>query len=245
MVAVLIVAGLLVTVLGYRQYYRITTTPAWVAATELNAGDVITAETLKQARIEDAAGAISNPRHLIGAVLRVSKKQGDTFVPADLASKPKSYLAEAVPEGRVLYTITPRDPAIPYTRLRMGDRLDVLARGRNRVRLVARDVLLLGALRSPSARRMNDGSGRTMLTRLAEPPSRGKKSQDGTPLVLAVRPEDVYPLAGIGDSERVSVVLHGETELQKGKLLDIKPDPTHRKVEMVDGLERKTIYVQL
>ena len=81
--------------------------------------------------------------------------------------------------------------------------------------------------------------GRGLLTALAAQPGGSKGGDDaGTPLVLAVLPDDVYPLAGIGSKEEVTIVLHGEAELATGELLKIAPSATHRQIEIVSGLER-------
>ncbi len=95
---------------------------------------------------------VEDARALVRALLKVDKGRGQAFHPADLATPGKSSWAQTVPDGRALYTLTPRDPTIPFTQLRLGDRLDVLARGPTQVRMVARDVILSGALRKPSGR---------------------------------------------------------------------------------------------
>ena len=237
LVAVFVITGILVLVLGARQVYRLTTSPAWVASSDLEAGHVITAESLKRARSGDDGG-IENPRALLGKQLEVDKEKGDVFRPADLTTAPKSWLSAKVPEGRVLYTLTPKQTAIPHSQIRYGDRLDILARGRGGVRTVASDVLLMGALAQNNGA-PTSARGRGMLTALAaQPGSKSSGENQGIPLVLAVRPGDIYPLAGIGQREEISIVLHGEAELAAGELLKIAPSATHRQIEVVSGLER-------
>ena len=243
LVAVFVITGILVLVLGARQVYRLTTSPTWVASSDLEAGHVITPESLKRARSGDDGG-IDNPRALLGKQLEVDKEKGDVFRPVDLTMAPKSWLAAKVPEGRVLYTLTPKNTAIPHSQIRYGDRLDILARGSRGVRTVASDVLLMGAL-SQNNGAAAPAKGRGMLTALAAQPGGSKgRGDDGIPLVLAVRPDDVYPLAGIGSNEEVSIVLHGEAELAAGELLKIAPSATHRQIEMVSGLERTQTVVR-
>ena len=83
-----------------------------------------------------------------------------------------------------------------------------------------------------------------MLTALAAQPGKKADADEGIPLVLAVRPGDIYPLAGIGSGEAVSIVLHGEQEVADGKLLKISPATTHRQIELVSGLERSKTVVR-
>lgn len=244
LVAVFVIAGILIAVLGYRQFHRFSTELAWVASSDLKAGDIVSAQSLKQVRTSVGDGVITNPRAVVGKRLTTSKDAGEAFYPGDLDLPPKSYLAQHVPEGRVLYTLTPKDPSIPYGQIRKGDRLDILAKGKRGVRMVASNVLVMGVLKSPSARKPQQ-KGRSMLMALAEPPSKKSKGSSGTPLILAVKPGDVYPLARVGEAEKVSVVLHGESEVKKGELLEVKPNVTHREVEVMDGLSSKKVYVKL
>lgn len=243
LVAVFVITGILVLVLGARQVYRLTTTPTWVASSDLEAGHVVTAESLKRARSGDDGG-IENPRALLGKQLTVDKEKGDVFRPADLTTAPKSWLAAKVPEGRVLYTLTPKKTAIPHTQIRYGDRLDILVRGSRGVRMVASNVLLMGALDPNKGGSAAAPKGRGMLTALAAQPGKKSDADEGIPLVLAVRPGDIYPLAGIGSNEAVSIVLHGEQEVADGKLLRIAPTATHRQIELVSGLERSKTVVR-
>jgi len=243
LVAVFVITGILVLVLGARQVYRLTTTDTWVASSDLESGHVIKADSIRRARSGDDGG-IDNPRILLGKQLTMDKEKGDVFRPSDLTLAPKSWLAAKVPEGRVLYTLTPKNTAIPHNQIRYGDRLDILVRGNRGVRTVASNVLLMGALEQ------NNGGqatvkGRGLLTALASPANKNKAGENmGTPLVLAVLPDDIYPLAGIRPDESVTIVLHGEQEIAQGKLLNIAPAATHRQVELVSGLERSKAVVR-
>ena len=143
----------------------------------------------------------------------------------------------------MLYTLTPKKTAIPHSQIRYGDRLDILVSGRRGVRTVASDVLLMGALEQRNGGQAT-AKGRGMLTALAAQPGNKAGADEGIPLVLAVSPDDIYPLAGIGSNETVTIVLHGEQEIAKGELLKIKPAATHRQVELVTGLERSKAVVR-
>ena len=240
MVAVFVICGILVLVLGSRQIYRLSTSPAWVASSDLEAGQVIGPENLKRARSGDDGG-IEDPRALLGKLLQVDKEKGEVFRPTELSTPPKGWLAAKVPEGRVLYTLTPKSSAIPHNQIRYGDRIDVLVRGAGGVRMVARNALLMGAL-SPKGQRAAQAKGRGLLTALAAPAGKSSKSDDRIPLILAVAPNDVYPLASVGSGEEVTLVLHGEKEVKEGELLAI--NSTLRQIEVVNGLERSRTSIR-
>lgn len=244
LVAVFVIAGILVLVLGIRQVYRLTTDPAWVASSDLEAGHVIEPSNLRLARSGDSGG-IDDPRALIGKALSVDKDKGEVFRASDLTTPPKGWLAAMVPEGRVLYTLVPKPGTIPPTQIRNGDALDVLVRGAGGVRTVARNALLMGTLGGNGGSKPQ-AKGRGLLTALATAPSasNNKSKPQGTPLVLAVLPQHVYPLASIGASEEVSLVMHGEKEVDSGKLLSVTPRPTLRSVEVVNGLDRTQAVVK-
>ncbi|QVM86694.1 hypothetical protein I0D68_13065 [Pseudomonas lalucatii] len=105
---------------------------------------------------------------------------------------------------------------------------------------MARDARLIGALaqRTPSA------DAPTGLGSLALPPQARDKPVAGTPLVIAIAPEEVYPLASIGPREKVTIVLHGAGEADPDRQR-IEPQPTHRQVELLSGLKRRSVTVEM
>ena len=243
MLIAFIVSTLLTSILGARQVERLTTTPTWVAGGNMSVGQVITAGMLKQERVSSDSNAVVDPRQLVGKILRNAKAKDEPFYQGDLSKSQKTWLADLVPEGRVLYTLTPKDGAIPHTQLRNGDRIDVLVKGRYGVRTVARDVLLMGALNNRNASAATQ-KGRSSITALAKSPTKANQA-GATALVIAVAPQDVYPLASIGERESVSLVLHGQTEVSRGDLLEIDPAVTSRRqVEVFDGLSRRQVTVR-
>lgn len=242
--AVFIAAGIMVTVLGVRQINRMTTNEAWVTATPLKVGQVVTKDVLKRGRISKDETGIADPRSVLGRPLVVAKAKGEPIRESDLGTPSRSWLAQKVPAGRVLYTLTPKATSLPHSQLRNGDRLDVLAKGPAGVRTVAMDVLLVGAL-VPRSNGHAQASGRGLITSLASLP--GQKStpiNSGVPLVLAVEPEFVYPLAAIGTKEEVSLVLHGQQEAVDGKSLDIRPEPKLRHVQVINGVDSSNAVVR-
>ncbi len=237
-------SSMLASVLGLRQVDRMTTEPGWVAGGDIAAGAVITPNMLKEARISDGANVLSDPRSLFGKRLKIAKKEGDTFKPDDVVAAPaRKTLAQAIPEGRVLYTLIPNAGGIPHSQLTGGDRLDVLVTGRGGVRTVARDVRLIGVMGGGgNAQGAADGGPISMLK---QKPKDKSGDRTGVALVVAVYPDDVYPLASIGSKDKVSLVLHGSRDVADGKPLTVRAVPTHRAVEVVSGLSRSKVHIRL
>lgn len=234
---VFIVSGILASVLGVRQVERLTTEEAWVVKSNMSAGQTITTDSLKQVRLNSDEAGIVMPEKFIGKRLAVNKSPGDTITQNDVAKPKSSSVAQKIPEGRVLYTIIPHKSALPHTLLRNGDRIDVLVRDRNGVHLVAEDVRLIGTIKSSSKAAASDLKG---LMGMAT----GKKpaASNQTAWVVAVYPQDVYPLASIANNKNVSLVLHGSST-NSNQALRIRPEATHRKIELMNGLARKEIKV--
>ena len=238
LVAIFIIATLLVLVLATRQVYRLSTSPVWLASNDLEIGHIISPQSLVRGRSGEEGG-VENPRALLGKQLEVAKKKGELIRAFDLTTAPKSWLAAKVPEGRVLYTLTPKQTTIPHSQIRFGDRLDIVVKGSQGVRTVATNTLLMGAVTSGNGNGGRAAPGGLMAS--LAPPSDDSKGHGGTPLVFAVLPTDVYSLAGIGSNEVVTLVLHGEAEAATGERLNIA---SHRQVEVVSGLERSRKVVR-
>ncbi|MCK5860083.1 SAF domain-containing protein [Abyssibacter sp.] len=245
-IALFVTSGLMASVLGLRQYDRVTSVPAWVTSAPVQAGDVLTQDQLTQSRIPRDEVGIDNPQTLVGKRLRISKGAGEAIQPGDLivpAPPQQKTLAQHVPQGRVLYSLPLGNHATtPLSQLHAGDRLDVLVRGRNGVRTAATDVRLIGVLKprgsSPST---DDGGAITSL--LPQRSSRQAAASGNTTLVLAVQPEHVYPLAHIAAADQVSLVIHSALDVALGRQITVTPARTERPVEVVAGLERSTVYV--
>ncbi|UTW08473.1 hypothetical protein [Pseudomonas benzenivorans] len=238
--AMFLVSGVLVSVLGARQVERHNTQEVWGINGNWPVGTLLRPELLRKVRVDKEQPGVDDPRLLIGKQLATDKQDGEAISPAELLRPVKSWLAQQIPESKVLYTFTPRKGSIPHTQLRNGDRFDVLVTGRNGVRTVARDARLIGAL----AQRTATVSAPTGLRSLTLAPQTRERKADSAPLVIAIAPEEVYPLASIGPREKVTIVLHGagdaEAERQR-----IEPQPTHRQVELLSGLKRRNVTVEL
>lgn len=238
--AMFLVAGALVSVLGARQVERHNTQEVWGINGNWPVGTLLRPELLRKVRVDKQRPGIEDPHLLIGKQLAADKQDGEAIWPAELAKPAKSWLAQQIPESKVLYTFTPRKGSIPHSQLRNGDRFDVLVSGRNGVRTVARDARLIGALAQSAPR----PSASTGLSSLTLPPQTRDKQAEGTPLVIAITPEEVYPLASIGPREKVTIVLHGAGAADPERQ-PIEPQPTHRQVELVSGLKRRSVTVEL
>lgn len=231
-------SSMLASVLGLRQIDRLNTETAWVAGGDIPAGQMVTRALLREAKVKDTSHAIIDPRQIIGKTLTKNKRDGETFNASELAVPKRPALAQAVPEGRVLYTLKPDPSSIPFSQLRGGDRLDVLVRNRHGVHTVATDVRLIGVMRNGAAAKNNSGDVMSLLPKDRSATAGGANVAS---LVVAVYPQHVYPLASIGKSDKVSLVLHSA----RGEKLAVRPAATHREVEMVSGLARKKVLLRL
>jgi len=231
---------MLASVLGIRQFDKMVTEPAWIVSDHLQSGQIITPASLKKVRIdqEQIPGTIQNPRQLMGKTLKVNKKAGSTIYPSDLKTKKKKSLSQAIPTGRVLYTLEHIQKGMPYGQLSDGDRFDVVVRGRNGVRTVARDVQLIG-INYPPSKKVEDSNIKNMLL----PKKKQEANQAGVSLVVAVRPSDVYPLASIRASDAIAMIFHSALDVAQGTQQNIDPKQRFHNVEMVTGVNRSNIRV--
>ncbi len=234
-------SSVLASVLGLRQVDRLNTEPGWVASIDLPAGQFITPAFLRQERIKSDDVVVTDPNQLIGKQLRVNKKSGEAFSSKDIATPKVRTLAQTVPAGRVLYTLKSDPYSIPVDQLRGGDRLDVLVRNRGGVHKVATDVRLIGVMRQGTSSQGEAGGAMSLLA----PKRNAAAGKPVSSLVVAVKPHEVYHLATIGSGDRVSLVLHGARDIASGGPLHVAPKPTHREVEMVNGLSRTKVQLRL
>lgn len=242
-IVLFLASSMLASVLGIRQVDRLGAEDVWVASTNLKVGDIITPKFLEQRKMKPEGEILAEPRSLIGKQLRTEKKAGEPFGRSDVVAPVRPTLAQAVPEGRVLYTLTPDPSSIPFSQLRGGDRLDVLATGPRGVRTIARDVRLVGVMRAKGAGMRASGQGAMSLLPQKQPAA--STSSKATSLVVAVYPDHVYPLANVRGSERVTLVLHGARDLARGQPLAVQPTPTHSEVEIVQGVSRTTVKIRI
>jgi hypothetical protein len=240
-IALFVTSGMLASLLGARQFERISTVPSLVLSSDILPGQVITSKLIKQGQVNDSSGlqGLQNPRALIGQTLAVKKQAGDAIYPEDLVRNKKIPLSHAIPEGRVLFSLKQPQSAIPASQLNKGDRLDIIVRSRHTVRTVATDVQLIGVLKSKSPSTSNNDEGAMSLLKTKPAVSGGRAS-----LVMAVKPGDVYSLASIGGGDTVSLVVHSAVDIANGKQHYLGRISTHRDVEVIAGLARNTVQVK-
>ena len=241
-IALFVTSGVLASALGVRQFDRLSTTTAVVISHDLKAGDMITSSSLKRQKTDKQGvkQSIQNPQQLLGKVLSVPKRSGDLVFSEELTKPTSKSLSYAVPEGRVLFTLKQPPSGLPFSKLHQGDRFDILVRGRNAVRTVARNVQLIGVLK-PQTSAENGQNG--VIDRLNSTSSTA--ATKGTlALVMAVRPDDVYPLASIGEREVVSIVLHSAHDIVNGTQPMLSMVKTHRNVIVHSGSARKTVRIE-
>lgn len=230
-----LISGVFASVLGVRQVERVTTHEVLGIAGNWPAGVSIEPAMIQKVRVDKQVAGIKDPTNLVGKRLANDKKHGEIFRRNEVTAPPRSWLAQQIPEGKVLYTMRPQDGSIPHSQLRKGDLFDVLATGPNGVRTLARDVRLVGVMSGKPGRAA--GGALSLASR-----------QTGTPkisMVVAIAPEYVYPLASIRQSDVVSIVLHGSQNATTDSRIRIDPAPTHRNIEIVAGLHKRSVAVPM
>jgi Flp pilus assembly protein CpaB len=240
-----IVSGLAVTTLAERQYARFSTQEVWAAARELTIGHIVQAADLQRIQVENSSAqlSIADPRAIVGRKLATAKTAGDIINQGDLASPQKLGMTDVVPEGRVAYTLALDAQLLSYSReLRIGDSFDILATSGGRVTTLATDVILLAALldKAPATTESNEASLLSAAVTVANPNPVGASNL----LILAVLPEDVYPLAStLGSEARISIVAYGKNTGDKRRLQVPVPEVPDRRVEVITGPSLEKEYV--
>ena len=235
-ISMFLISGVFASVLGVRQVERVTTHEVLGIAGDWPAGVNIVPAMIQKIRVDKQISGVKDPTQLVGKRLVNGKKHGEIFRRNELAAPPRSWLAQQIPEGKVLYTMKPQAGAIPHSQLRNGDLFDVLATGPEGVRTLARDVRLIGVMGGQGGRQSPGGI-------LAS----GSRTT-GTPelsMVVAIAPEYVYPLASIRSADVVSIVLHGSGHSMTDSRIRIEPAPTHRNIEIVAGLSKRQVAVPM
>lgn len=240
-VTLLMTSGLMASALGVRQINDNEAKDVWVLNKDIPAGYVVTIRDLSQQELsgdllKTAALSVQNPRAIIGKKLVNTKYKNEMLFSSDFVRVKAQALSEAIPAGRVLYTLKLPNLDIPISRLHKGDRLDIVAKSGRSVRTVARDVQLIGVSKQSGTQAKNSG----VIDSLS---SKSSSSQSVTSLVLAVVPENVYSLAGIDSSDKVSVIVHSAFDIEQGKLQDFTRLQTTRTVEVVKGVKKESVSV--
>lgn len=235
-ISMFLISGVFASVLGVRQVERVTTHEVLGIAGDWSAGASVEPAMIRKIRVDKQIAGVKDPSHLLGKRLASDKKNGEIFRRNDLTAPPRSWLAQQIPEGKVLYTMRPQAGAIPHSQLRNGDLFDVLATGPEGVRTLARDVRLIGVMGGQNSRQAPTGN-LALASRTASGPK--------VSMVVAIAPEYVYPLASIRSSDVVSIVLHGSQHSTPDSRIRIEPAPTHRNIEIVAGLNKRQVAVPM
>lgn len=179
------------------------TVPVVVAARDLTAGAVLTADDLRTVRLpRPAVPAAAAPRAdgLVGEELAVDVPRGLVVVPAHLA---RSRFATPAPDGTVAVPVHLADPAVAGL-LRPGDRVDLVAGaldgwpGEDGPTVLAAAALVLEVLTEEAG----NGDGLGLLG--------GGVSIDADPLVVvAVPPEDGRRIAAAEGGSLGALLVEG------------------------------------
>jgi hypothetical protein len=233
-ISMFLLSGVFASVLGVRQVERVTSHEVLGIAGDWTAGVSIEPAMIQKIRVDKQVAGVKDPSQVVGKRLVNDKKHGQIFRPNDLSVPPRSWLAQQIPEGKVLYTMKPQAGAIPHSQLRNGDLFDVLATGPEGVRTLAKNVRLIGVMGGQSGSQAPTGNLAAV--------SRSSKATELS-MVVAIAPEYVYPLASIRSQDVVSIVLHGSGASTGDSRTRIEPLPTHRNVEIVAGLNKRQVAV--
>jgi hypothetical protein len=180
--------------------------------------------------------SIQNPRAFIGKQLATNKMGEQPLFETDFMQVKSQNLSEAIPAGRVLYTLKLTTLDIPLSRVHKGDRLDIVAKTNRLVRTVARDVQLIGISKGPGSKAQKNG----VMDSLAK---KEPATSAGVSLVLAVLPKDVYSLAAIDTQDKVSIIVHSAYDIEQGRLQNFSQLQTSRTIQVVKGVKNQAVYV--
>jgi hypothetical protein len=257
-IAVLAVALILVAVLLYRQVQRFRgDLEVWVATSDLAPGAEVAQGNLKSIRVRESEvpGTVLRDRSAIeGKRLARAKRAGTPFFRADFAPPDQGPgLAGILPEGRVLVFLPLANLPLSelVEQLRFGDRFDVVAfgplrSGGNGAVPLVHDGFFVGWVseRPPAeGAKKSEGLGGQIAEALASSTGQGGGNAAQSPLLLAVHPWEAMPLAEAQASGApLSLVLHGRSEVEKGKILTL-PMPRFGQVEVITGDKREKIIL--
>ena len=229
----LITSGMLASALGIRQVNEQDLVTAWVVNKNMSAGQVVSVQDIAQKDVNPSnyanmALSIQNPRAFIGKQLATNKMGEQSLFETDFMQVKSQNLSEAIPAGRVLYTLKLTTLDIPLSRVHKGDRLDIVAKTNRLVRTVARDVQLIGISKGPGSKAQKNG----VMDSLAK---KEPATSAGVSLVLAVLPKDVYSLAAI--------IVHSAYDIEQGRLQNFSQLQTSRTIQVVKGVKNQAVYV--
>ena len=237
----LITSGMLASALGIRQVNEQDLVTAWVVNKNMSAGQVVSVQDIAQKDVNPSnyanmALSIQNPRAFIGKQLATNKMGEQPLFETDFMQVKSQNLSEAIPAGRVLYTLKLTTLDIPLSRVHKGDRLDIVAKTNWLVRTVARDVQLIGISKGPGSKAQKNG----VMDSLAK---KEPATSAGVSLVLAVLPKDVYSLAAIDTQDKVSIIVHSAYDIEQGRLQNFSQLQTSRTIQVVKGVKNQAVYV--
>ncbi len=237
----LITSGMLASALGIRQVNEQDLVTAWVVNKNMSAGQVVSVQDIAQKDVNPSnyanmALSIQNPRAFIGKQLATNKMGEQSLFETDFMQVKSQNLSEAIPAGRVLYTLKLTTLDIPLSRVHKGDRLDIVAKTNRLVRTVARDVQLIGISKGPGSKSQKNG----VMDSLAK---KEPATSAGVSLVLAVLPKDVYSLAAIDTQDKVSIIVHSAYDIEQGRLQNFSQLQTSRTIQVVKGVKNQAVYV--
>lgn len=264
-VVLLVAAVLLVGVLLFRQAQRISgpKVELWVASTNLPAGAIVTSDDLAPATLRASdlpEGTLAERAAIEGQQVVRPVAEGAPFLstdvrpPARAEQRSGASMAELMPEGRVVSPVLVAIENVVLYELQFGDRFDLLSSGRDGASVIASDVFFFAWVNPDEMNPQGNGNGGNGGERgggllsdlLSMPPRAGGSSASGiggvSKLLLALHPTDVLAVAEAQASGPLSIVLHGKTEVESGRLLELGRGRA-ADVDLITGSKRESVPV--
>ncbi|MGH9421594.1 MAG: SAF domain-containing protein, partial [Thermoanaerobaculia bacterium] len=190
------VALLLVAALAARQLTRANAIRVIAARDSIQSGERIDVSKLAVVDLPKGSvptGAVIDATAIMGRVIQRTVTKGQPITAADFAAPvtPTKWLSDSPPAGRVVVTVAVPGTLLPVQQLRLGDQLELLGVSHDgKSKVVGRDAYYLGAIQAA-----RHETARGPLEGLVQSTQRDRRPTGVVGLVLAVRPEDVTPIA--------------------------------------------------
>ena len=245
------IAAILLLVLAVRQLTRFTSGErVWVASAGLVPGALVSETDMRLVSARGAqlpAGVIRDRGQIQGRQLTRRKQEGAAFTAADFQAAQQQRavpagLADTIPEGRVLMPLQISPSLFPSSRLRRGDRIDIVATAKGESpELVVRDGFLMGQNRSDTVRAPQADRRGPFGMELASA-SRPKKAPP-LYMYLALHPEDALSLSRAqGAGAALRLIMHSREDVRAGRVADLGADK-QQTVEVILGRDRETVPI--
>lgn len=234
------VALVIIGILVVRQVRRATSSEVWVARQALAPGAKVTSSSLELKRIANdsiPADAVREPSQVVGRTVAKAVQSGQPITTKDIGGSATIWAANVIPAGRVLATVHCTSGSLPTAEMREGDRIDILAVGKDgATRQVGHDTYMMAVIKGAA------GGGASNVGGMIVPPIFRSRPSGSVVvgLLLALHPEDVAPIAQAeAAGERFKFVLQKRGETQ----VNILTARNAGHVDLITGSHREKVNV--